>query len=51
MARSRGHSIEAMLSMGQSKPWRGVLYAMTGERQMDGGALIDYFAYSEPVKV
>ena len=33
-----------MLEMGQSKPWPDALYALTGERQMDAGALMEYFA-------
>jgi len=32
-----------MLSLGASKPWPDALEAMTGQRQMDGGALLEYF--------
>ena len=32
-----------MLAMGASKPWPDALYAMTGERQMDATAILDYF--------
>jgi len=33
-----------MLEMGQSRPWPEALYALTGEKQMDATAIIDYFA-------
>jgi peptidyl-dipeptidase A len=33
-----------MLSMGMSKPWQDALEAMTGSRQMDATAILDYFA-------
>jgi peptidyl-dipeptidase A len=33
-----------MLEMGQSRPWPEALYALTGERQMDATAMLDYFA-------
>ena len=33
-----------MLEMGQSRPWPDALEAMTGKRQMDATAIIDYFA-------
>ncbi|SEL33123.1 peptidyl-dipeptidase A [Roseateles sp. YR242] len=39
-----GEKYQAMLSMGASKPWPEALKAMTGETQLDGGALIEYFA-------
>jgi peptidyl-dipeptidase A len=32
-----------MLEMGASRPWPEALEAVTGERQMDGTALRDYF--------
>ncbi len=38
-----GKKLAEMLAMGQSKPWPEALYAMTGERQMDATAMIDYF--------
>ena len=34
----------AMLKMGASKPWPDALEALTGSRQMDATALVDYFA-------
>ena len=39
-----GERLNAMLAMGQSKPWPDALQAMTGSRKMDGGALVRYFA-------
>jgi peptidyl-dipeptidase A len=32
-----------MLAMGQSKPWPEAMQAMTGQPDMDGSAIIDYF--------
>jgi peptidyl-dipeptidase A len=39
-----GKRLEAMLAMGQSRPWPDALEAMTGQRQMDATAIRDYFA-------
>ena len=39
-----GEKLNAMLSMGQSKPWPDALQVMTGTRQMSGKALVEYFA-------
>ena len=39
-----GEKLEAMLALGQSRPWPEVLYAMTGERQIDANAMVEYFA-------
>ena len=39
-----GRKFAQMLEAGQSKPWQETLYAMTGERTMDGGAMLEYFA-------
>jgi peptidyl-dipeptidase A len=33
-----------MLSLGASKPWPDALQTLTGERRIDGGALLEYFA-------
>jgi peptidyl-dipeptidase A len=33
-----------MLAMGLSRPWPEALEALTGTRQMDASAIIDYFA-------
>jgi peptidyl-dipeptidase A len=39
-----GERLAKMLAMGTSQPWPDELYALTGERQMDATAIIDYFA-------
>lgn len=47
-SKEAGAKLNAMLSMGQSKPWPDALEALTGQRQMDASAIVDYFA---PLKV
>ena len=39
-----GKNLDAMLEMGASKPWPDALEAFTGERQMSGAAMVEYFA-------
>jgi len=39
-----GARLSRMLSMGQSRPWPEALEAITGQREMDATAIIDYFA-------
>jgi len=39
-----GKALGNMLAMGQSKPWPDAMEALTGQRQMDASAIIDYFA-------
>jgi peptidyl-dipeptidase A len=39
-----GERLKKMLEMGKSQPWPDELYALTGERQMDATAMLDYFA-------
>jgi peptidyl-dipeptidase A len=39
-----GARLKKMLEMGKSRPWPEALYALTGERQMDATAMLDYFA-------
>ena len=43
-SKEAGKRLNAMLSMGQSRPWPDALEALTGTRQMDATAIIDYFA-------
>jgi peptidyl-dipeptidase A len=43
-SREAGQHLNAMLSMGQSRPWPDALEALTGTRQMDATAMLDYFA-------
>jgi peptidyl-dipeptidase A len=38
-----GKRFNAMLEMGQSKPWPEALAVFTGQRQMDGAAILAYF--------
>lgn len=38
-----GEKLNAMLAMGQSKPWPDALQAFTGSREIDGSAMIAYF--------
>jgi peptidyl-dipeptidase A len=39
-----GQRLNTMLSMGQSRPWPEALEVLTGSRQMDATAVLDYFA-------
>jgi peptidyl-dipeptidase A len=39
-----GRRLEKMLAMGQSRPWPDALDALTGQREMDATAIVDYFA-------
>ena len=39
-----GRRLSSMLEMGASKPWPDALYELTGQRQMDATAILDYFA-------
>jgi len=43
-SKEAGAKFAKMLEMGQSKPWPDALEALTGERQVDGNALLEYFA-------
>ena len=35
--------LEKMLAMGMSRPWPDALETVTGQRQMDATAMVDYF--------
>jgi peptidyl-dipeptidase A len=39
-----GRRLNAMLAMGASRPWQDALEALTGSKQMDATAILDYFA-------
>ncbi len=39
-----GQNLNAMLEMGASEPWPEALEAFTGEREMSGKAMLEYFA-------
>jgi peptidyl-dipeptidase A len=39
-----GKRLQAMLAMGASRPWPDAMFALTGQRQADATAILDYFA-------
>ena len=39
-----GAKLAEMLEMGKSRPWPDALEALTGQRQMDASAMLEYFA-------
>ena len=39
-----GAAYQKMLSLGASKPWQDALFELTGTREMDGSAILEYFA-------
>ncbi len=43
-SKQAGKRLNAMLEMGLSKPWPDALEAVTGSREMDATAILDYFA-------
>jgi peptidyl-dipeptidase A len=43
-SKAAGERLNKMLSMGQSRPWPEALEALTGAKQMDATAILDYFA-------
>jgi peptidyl-dipeptidase A len=43
-SKAAGDRLQAMLSLGASRPWQDALEALTGQREMDATALLDYFA-------
>ena len=43
-SKEAGTKLNKMLEMGTSQPWPDELEALTGQRQMDAGAILDYFA-------
>ncbi|HEV8210033.1 MAG TPA: M2 family metallopeptidase [Vicinamibacterales bacterium] len=43
-SKAAGERLNTMLSMGQSRPWPEALEALTGSKQMDATAILDYFA-------
>ncbi|HEX5217449.1 MAG TPA: M2 family metallopeptidase [Vicinamibacterales bacterium] len=43
-SKEAGRRLDAMLKMGQSRPWPEALEALTGSKQMDATAMVDYFA-------
>ncbi len=43
-SKEAGAKLKAMLAMGATKPWPDALEALTGSREMDAAALMEYFA-------
>jgi peptidyl-dipeptidase A len=43
-SKEAGQRLNAVLSMGMSRPWPDALEALTDSRQMDATAILDYFA-------
>jgi len=43
-SKEAGEKLNKMLEMGLSRPWQEALYEMTGERDLDASAILDYFA-------
>jgi peptidyl-dipeptidase A len=43
-SKAAGKKLEAMLALGASKPWPEAYEAITGSRQADASALLEYFA-------
>jgi peptidyl-dipeptidase A len=43
-SKAAGEKLNSMLAMGQSKPWPEALAVLTGSRQIDATAILDYFA-------
>jgi len=43
-SKEAGAKLNKMLEMGTSKPWPDELEVLTGQRQMDASAILDYFA-------
>ena len=43
-SKAAGEKLNKMLAMGQSRPWPDALEALTGQREMDASAILDYFA-------
>jgi len=47
-SKEAGKKLNNMLALGLSKPWQDALFEITGQRQIDATAILDYF---EPLKV
>jgi peptidyl-dipeptidase A len=42
--KAAGDAFWKMLTLGASKPWQDALFELTGQREMDATAILDYFA-------
>jgi peptidyl-dipeptidase A len=43
-SKAAGEKLKAMLALGSSKPWPDAMEVLTGSREMDAAALMEYFA-------
>lgn len=43
-SKAAGDKLNAMMSMGASRPWPDAMEALTGQRELDASAINDYFA-------
>ena len=43
-SKAAGEKLWSTMEMGRSRPWQDALFAMTGQKQMDASAILDYFA-------
>ncbi|MFQ5695759.1 MAG: M2 family metallopeptidase, partial [Terriglobia bacterium] len=43
-SKQAGRKLQQMMAMGLSRPWPEALEALTGEKELDATAIIDYFA-------
>jgi peptidyl-dipeptidase A len=43
-SKAAGAKLNKMLAMGQSRPWPDAMEVLTGQRQADAGAILEYFA-------
>ena len=43
-SKEAGTKLKAMLEMGVSRPWQDALEVLTGSREMDATAILDYYA-------
>jgi peptidyl-dipeptidase A len=42
-SKAAGDKLQAMLELGQSKPWQEAMKAMTGDDRIDASAMVEYF--------
>jgi peptidyl-dipeptidase A len=42
--KTAGKKLQTMMAMGRSQPWQDAMEAMTGQRELDATAMMDYFA-------
>jgi peptidyl-dipeptidase A len=43
-SKEAGQKLNKMLAMGESRPWQDAMFELTGQKQMDARAILDYFA-------